>query len=230
MVQTSTNNPHQLTTRIDHLRVRPLVVTPIPLLRTALHLCRIIGSQGQALETTTSSHRPGRDKVVQGQTIEGAERTPWTLNSLVHRLGRRINPPRIVTGASGVLDVVATLESLEALGPSVVDILSIANELRRRRRSVGSRHFEWRTGLQFKGQRLMLFLSAYDRHALLWFLLPLPRDSSVHRPDKPWIFFIHSDPKPFGVWCYFYLHLTHLCSIFVTPYSSDPPLSPIAPL
>ena len=32
------------------------------------------------------------------------------------------------------------------------------------------------------------------------------------------------------MWCYFYLHLTHLCSIFVTPYSSDPPLSPITPL
>ena len=76
----------------------------------------------------------------------------------------------------------------------------------------------------------MLLLSAHDRHALLWSSLPLPRDSSVCRPDKPRIFFIHSDPKPFGVWCYFYLHLTHLCSIFVTPYSSNPPLSPIAPL
>ena len=35
---------------------------------------------------------------------------------------------------------------------------------------------------------------------------------------------------PKGVWCYFYLHLTHLCSTFVTPSSSNPPLSPIAPL
>ena len=42
--------------------------------------------------------------------------------------------------------------------------------------------------------------------------------------------FSHSDPKLFGVWCYFYLHLTHLCSIFVILYSSDPLLSPIAPL
>ena len=41
---------------------------------------------------------------------------------------------------------------------------------------------------------------------------------------------LHSDPKLFGVWCYFYLHLTHLCSISVTPLSSDPPLSPITPL
>ena len=76
----------------------------------------------------------------------------------------------------------------------------------------------------------MLLLSAHDRHALLWSSLPLPRDSSVHRPDKPRIFIIHSDPKLFGVWCYFYLHLTQLCSIFVTPLSSDPLLSPIAPL
>ena len=76
----------------------------------------------------------------------------------------------------------------------------------------------------------MLLLSAHDRYALLWSSLPLPRDSSVHRPDKPQIFFIHSDLIPFGVWCYFYLHLTHLCSIFVTPLSSNPPLSPIAPL
>ena len=73
-------------------------------------------------------------------------------------------------------------------------------------------------------------LSAHDRHALLWSPLPLPWDSPVHQPDKPRIFFIHSDPTSLGVWCYFYLHLTHPCSIFVTPLSSDPPLSPIAPL
>ena len=65
---------------------------------------------------------------------------------------------------------------------------------------------------------------------LLWSSLPLPRDSSVCRLDKPRIFLSHSDLKPFGVWCYFYLHLTHLCPIFITPLSSDPPLSPIAPL
>ena len=230
MVQPSTNDPDQLTTRIDHLRIWPLVITPVPLLCTTLHLCRIVGSQGQTLETTTSSHWPGSDEVVQRQTIEGTERTPRTLDSLVDRLSRQISPTRIVAGTSSVLDVVAALEPLEALSASIVDVLGIGDELRRRRRSVGSRHFEWRTGLQFKGQRLTLLLSAYDRHALLWFLLPLPRDPSVRRPDKPRIFFIHSNPKLFGVWCYFYLHLTHLCSIFVTPYSSDPLLSPIAPL
>ena len=76
----------------------------------------------------------------------------------------------------------------------------------------------------------MLLLAVHARHALLWSSLPLPQDSSVHRPDKLQIFFSHSDLMLIGVWCYFYLRLTHLCSIFVTPLSSDPPLSPIAPL
>ena len=230
MVQPSTNDPHQLTTRVDRLGIRPLVVAPVPLLRASLHLSRVVGSQGQMLETTTSGHRPGSDEVVQRQPVEGSESTPRTLDSLENHLGRWIDPPGIVASNPSVLDVEATLESLEALSPRIVDVLSVADELRRRRRSVGSRHFVWRMGLQFKGQRLTLLLSAYDRHALLWFPLPLPRDPSTHRPDKPRIFFIHSNPKLFGVWCYFYLHLTHLCSIFVTPYSSDPLLSPIAPL
>ena len=86
----------------------------------------------------------GRGKTLT-QTIEGTERTPWTLDSLIDRLGRWIDPPRIVAGSSSVLDVVATLELLEALSPRIVNILSIGDELRRRR-SVGSRHFEWRTG------------------------------------------------------------------------------------
>ena len=146
MVQPGTNDPDQLATGIDGLRVRPLVVTPVPLLRAAFHLRCIVGSQGQALEATTSGHRPRGDEVVQGQTIEGTERIPWTLDSLENRFGRRIDPPGIVTGNSSVLDVVATLESLEALCLSIVDVLGVRNELRRRRRSVGSRHFKWRTG------------------------------------------------------------------------------------
>ena len=47
---------------------------------------------------------------------------------------------------STTVDIVAALEPLEALRPSIVDILGIGDELRRRSRSVGSRHFEWRTG------------------------------------------------------------------------------------
>ena len=46
---------------------------------------------------------------------------------------------------SGILDVVPRLELFEPLGMGIVDILSIGDELRRRR-SVGSGHFEWRMG------------------------------------------------------------------------------------
>ena len=88
----------------------------------------------------------GRDEVIQRQAIEGTEHTPRTLDRLVNRLGRQIGPPRIVAGTSSVLDVVVALELLEALRPSIVNVLGIGNKLRRRRRSVGSRHFEWRTG------------------------------------------------------------------------------------
>ena len=49
-------------------------------------------------------------------------------------------------GTSGILDVEAALELLEALSASVVDVLGIGNKLGRRRRSVGSRHFKWRMG------------------------------------------------------------------------------------
>ena len=82
MVQSSTNNPYQLTTRINHLGVRPLVVAPVPLLCASLHLSRVVGSQGQTLETTTSGHQSRRDEIIQRQTIEGTERTPQTLDSL----------------------------------------------------------------------------------------------------------------------------------------------------
>ena len=217
-------------TRINCPGVWPLVVTPVPLLCASLHLSHVVGSQRQTLEMTTSGHGPRGDEVVQWQTIKGTESTPWTLDSLVYHLGQQIGPIRIVTGGLSILDIVATLESLEALCLSIVNILGIGDELRRRRRSVGGRHFVWRTGWWCKMQWLTLLLAAHVRHGFIWSSLPLPQDSSVHQPDKPWIFFTHSDPTSFGVWCYFYLHLTHPCSIFVTPLSSDPLLSPIAPL
>ena len=43
MVQTGTNDPHQLTTHIDCPRVWPLVIAPVPLLRASLYLSRIVG-------------------------------------------------------------------------------------------------------------------------------------------------------------------------------------------
>ena len=146
MIETSSNNIDQLVTRINHPRVRPLVVTPVPLLCALLHLSCIVGSQRQVLQVTTSSHGTRRDKVVQGEHIKGAQSASWTLNGLVDRLGRRISHVGIIASGMGVLDVVPPLEDLETLGAGVVDILGIGNELRRRRGSVGSRHFEWRTG------------------------------------------------------------------------------------
>ena len=65
---------------------------------------------------------------------------------MIDNLRRRIDPIGIVTSGTGVLDVVPRLELLETLGAGIVDILGIGDELRRRRRSVGSRHFGWRTG------------------------------------------------------------------------------------
>ena len=181
-------------------------------------------------EAAMSSYSPGRDEVVQCQRVEGPESATRTLDHLVDHFGWGVNTIGIIASSPHVFDIVPCLELFEPLGVGVIDILGIGHKLGRRGRSVDSRHFEWRTGWWFERQQLTLLLSAHDRHALLWSSLPLPWDSSVCWLDKPQIFFSHSDPKPFSVWCYFYLHLTHLCSIFVTPLSSDPPLSPITPL
>ena len=98
-------------------------------------------------EVAMSSHGPGGDEVVQRQRIEGPESTPWTLYGLVNRFGRRINAVRIVASSPRVLDIVSRFELLKALHASIVNVLGVGDELgRRRRRSVGSRHFEWRTG------------------------------------------------------------------------------------
>ena len=154
--------------------------SPVPLLCASFHLSRVIGRQRQTLETMTSGHRPRGNEVVRRQTIEGTERTPQTLDSLVNRLSRRIGPVRIVTSATGILDIVMAFEPLEALRLSIVDILGIGDKLGRRRGSVGSRHFKWRTGQWCKMQWLMLLLAAHVRHGLIWSSLPLPWDSYVH--------------------------------------------------
>ena len=98
------------------------------------------------LETTVSSHRPTGDEVVQGQPVEGPLQTPWTLHSLEDVFGCRITPTWIVASTSRVLDVVGGFEPLEALHPSVVNILGEGDESRRRRRSVRSSISMWRMG------------------------------------------------------------------------------------
>ena len=64
---------------------------------------------------------------------------------MIDDFGRRKGRVRIVASGSRVLDVISRLELLEPFGTSIVDVLSKSDKLRRRR-SVGSRHFEWRTG------------------------------------------------------------------------------------
>ena len=106
----------------------------------------MVRHQGQMLETTASRHGARRNKVVQRQRIKGTKSTTWTLHSLVDGFGRRVYTVGIIASGSHVLDVVPPLELFEALSASVVDVLGIRDELGRRGRSVGSRHFKWRTG------------------------------------------------------------------------------------
>ena len=146
MVDSGSDNTDQLPTNVDRLRACPLVVVPIPLLRAMLHLCHVVGSQGQRLETTTSSYGTSRDKVVQRERVEGPGSTPRTLHGLVDHFSQRVNAVGIVASGPCILDVVSHLELLEALRVSIVDILGVGNKLGRRGRSIGSRHFEWRTG------------------------------------------------------------------------------------
>ena len=97
------------------------------------------------LEATTSGDGTRRDKVIQRQGVEGPESGARTLDGLVDNFGGRIGAVWIVASDPRILDVVLHLELLEALRAGIVDVLGIGDELGRRR-SVGSRHFEWRMG------------------------------------------------------------------------------------
>ena len=145
MIKTGPDDTDQLTTYVDRPRVGPLVVMSVPLLCASFHLSRIVGCQGQTLETTTSRDGPSRDKVVQGESIQRPESTSWTLYGLIHYFSQRICCIRIVTSGVGVPDVVPSFETFEAISVSIVHILGIGNELGRGR-SVGSRNLKWRTG------------------------------------------------------------------------------------
>ena len=146
MIETGSNDTDQLMTSVNCPQVWPLVVAPVPLLCASFHLSCIVGRQGQTLQTMMSCHRARRNEVVQEKRVEGTECTPQTLNGLIDCLSQQISHIGIIASSPGVLDVVSCLELLEALGVSIVDVLSIGNELGRRGRSVGSRHFEWRMG------------------------------------------------------------------------------------
>ena len=146
MINSSTYDADELTTNVDHLRAGTLIVLTVPLLRAVFHLRRIVGHQGQSLETTTSSDSTRGNEVVQRQRVEGTESATRTFNGLVDSFGRGIDTVGIVASCPHVLDVVPRLELLEALGMSIVDLLSVGDKLGRRGRSVGSRHFVWRMG------------------------------------------------------------------------------------
>ena len=146
MIKPGPDDTDQLTTSVDCPQVWPLIVTPVPLLRASLHLSRVVGSQGQTLKTMTCGHRPRGNEVVEGETVKGTECAPRTLHCLINCLSQRICPVGIVTGGLGVLNVVPHLEMLKALRLGIVDILGIGDKLRRRR-SVGSRHFDVEDGL-----------------------------------------------------------------------------------
>ena len=145
MIDPGPHDTDQLLGYVDCLRTGTLIIPTIPLLRAAFHLCHIVGCQRQPFEVTTSSYSPRGDEIIQQQRVEGPESATRTLDGLVDSFGRRVDPVGIVMGGPSLLDVELRLELLEALRTSIVDILGIGHELRRRR-SIGSRHFEWRTG------------------------------------------------------------------------------------
>ena len=147
MVDPRPDDTDQLPTYVDRLQTQPLIITAIPLLRAAFHLCCIVGHQGKTLEATTSSDRPRGDKVVEGKRVEGPESASQTLHGLIDGFGGGVNAVGIVASSSRILDVVLCLELLEALRASIVNVLSVGNELRRGRRSVGGRHFDVEDGL-----------------------------------------------------------------------------------
>ena len=98
------------------------------------------------LQMTTGCHGASRDEVIQQQRVKGTESTTRTLCSLVDCFGGRVDAIGIVASGPHVLDVVLHLELLEALSAGVIDILGVGDELGRRGRSIGGRHFNWRTG------------------------------------------------------------------------------------
>ena len=87
-----------------------------------------------------SGHGTSRNKVVQRERIEGSESTPRTLDGLIDCFCRRIDPVGIVASSSSILDIVLCLELFKALGVSIVDVLGVGDELRRRR-TISGRHF-----------------------------------------------------------------------------------------
>ena len=93
-----------------------------------------------------SHDQPTGDEVVQGQPFKGLLGITQSLHSLEDGFGCWISPTRIVASSPHILDIVAGFEPPEALCPGIVDVLGEGDKSRRRR-SVGSRHFDVEDGL-----------------------------------------------------------------------------------
>ena len=145
MVKTGTDDTHQLTAGINNIQPWTLVIALVPFLGTMMHLDGVVGSKGETFEMTASSNSPCLNKVLKGETIKSPLGTSRTLRGLVDVFSLRIGPTWIVTSGPGVLAVVIGLKPLEALHLGIVDVLGEGDESRRRR-SVGSRHFDVENG------------------------------------------------------------------------------------
>ena len=83
------------------------------------------------------------DEVMEGELLELPLSQTGSFHLVINNLRDWIWSVRIVPGTTSVLLVVEVLELFEPLHLGVVEISSIGDEARRR--SVGSRHFVWRT-------------------------------------------------------------------------------------
>ena len=92
----------------------------------------------------TSSDRSRSDEVSKGESLEGSLRAARRLDSVVDVFCHQVSPSLIIASNPSILLVVDRMELLEAFCVGVVDVLSIGHK--RSRRSVGIRHFVWRTG------------------------------------------------------------------------------------
>ena len=145
MIQTGPNYTNQLSTSVNNVQPRTLIVTLIPFLGAVSHLGGIVQSKGKTFEMMMSGNGPRLNEVLKGKAIKGPFGTAWTFGCLVHIFGSRASPSQIVASSTSILVIIRSLKLLEALHLGVIDILGEGDKSGRRR-SIGSRHFKWRTG------------------------------------------------------------------------------------
>ena len=145
VVKPDTDATNQLMTQVNNLWPFPLVIAIIPLLHIVGHLDIIVQYQGKVFEVTMSSDGSWDDEILEGKLLKLPLRTPRILNLVINNLQDRIRQVGIIANSTSVPLVVQGLELLESPYSSVVRIGSVGDKARRWK-SVGSRHFVWRTG------------------------------------------------------------------------------------